>query len=181
MILCCSNPDNVVACLAYHSVRHKGESVMKEGQVLVKGGCLCGELRYEATAAPFDGTFCHCSMCRKSTGGLFSIGVFFNWSDFRMVQGEPKYYQTELGRYAFCENCGSTIYGAYDGASSLYVYLGGLDSPDDWPANTKGWSGHVFVDDKVSWHEINDGLPQHAASVGYFDDSKAQHEEKDSK
>jgi hypothetical protein len=112
-------------------------------------------------------------MCRRSTGGLFSIGVFFNWSDFRMVKGEPDYYRaTELGRYAFCRNCGSTIYGAYDGSPSLYVYLGGLDNPDDWPFDAEGWSGHVFVDDKVSWYEINDGLPQHAASAGYYDASR---------
>lgn len=154
---------------------------MRKEKIFVTGGCLCGELRYEATAAPFDGTFCHCSMCRKSTGGLFSIGVLFNWSDFRVVKGEPKYYQAaEFSRYAFCENCGSTIYGAYDGSPSLYVYLGGMDNPGDWPFNAEGWSGHVFVDDKVSWYEINDGLPQHGASAGYYDTSKVQHEDKES-
>ncbi len=32
---------------------------MSKEQIFVTGCCLCGELRYEATAAPFDGTFCH--------------------------------------------------------------------------------------------------------------------------
>ena len=64
---------------------------MSENKPLVTGGCSCGQLRYEATAPPIDGTYCHCSMCRKSTGGLFSIGLLFNWKDFRVVKGEPGY------------------------------------------------------------------------------------------
>lgn len=155
---------------------------MSKNKPLVTGGCACGQLRYEATAPPFDGTYCHCSMCRKSTGGLFSIGLLFNWTDFRLVKGEPGYYQaSELGHYAFCKNCGSTIYGAYEGSPSLYVYLGGVDDPDAWPFDAEGWSGHVFVDDKVSWYQIRDGLPQHAASVGYYDESRARRDEKKSR
>ncbi len=151
---------------------------MNEKQPVITGGCLCGELRYEATAPPFDGTYCHCSMCRRSTGGLFSIGLFFKREDFRVVSGEPGYYQaSELGRYAFCKNCGSTIYGAYQGSPSVYVYLGGLDNPNAWPFDAEGWSGHVFVDDKVSWYEIHDSLPQHAASAGYYDESRARYDE----
>ncbi len=157
---------------------------MKEDQISVTGGCLCGELRYEATAAPLDGLFCHCSMCRKSTGSLFAPSVSFNWSDFHFLQGEPKYYQlSEFARHAFCENCGSTIFMAFDQAPNLFIYVGCLDNPDDWPASTEGWSGHIFVDDKVSWYEIKDGLTQHAqhaASAGYYDAAKAQHEGKES-
>ena len=166
-------------CALHNSlVRHKGGSTVKEDQISVTGGCLCGELRYEAMAAPFDGAFCHCSMCRKSTGSLFSVVIFFNRSDFHIVQGEPKYFRaSEFGRNASCGNCSSIIFGAYDESPSIYVYLGSLDNPDDWPV-IEEWSGHVFVDDKVSWYEIKDGLPQHSASVGYSDTAKAQNEEK---
>jgi hypothetical protein len=154
---------------------------MKEEQISVTGGCLCGELRYEATAAPFDGAFCHCSMCQKSTGSLFSAGIIFNWTDFHFVQGEPKYYRScEVARHAFCENCSSTIFVAYDEAPNLFIYVGSLDNPDEWPMSTEGWCGHIFVDDKVSWYEINDELPQHAASAGYYDAAKAQNEGKES-
>ncbi len=154
---------------------------MKEGQISVAGGCLCGAVRYEATAAPFDGALCHCGMCRRSTGSLFGAGVMFNWSDFHFVQGKPNYYRAnEFARHAFCGSCGSTIFMAFDETPSLWVYVGSLDNPDDWPLSTEGWCGHIFVDDKVSWYEIKDGLSQHAASAGYYDAAKAQHEEKES-
>ncbi len=29
---------------------------MRKEKIFVTGGCLCGELRYEATAAPFNAT-----------------------------------------------------------------------------------------------------------------------------
>ncbi len=154
---------------------------MKEDQLPVTGGCLCGELRYEATTAPVNGAFCHCSMCRKSTGSLFSTCLMFNWSDFQFVQGKPNYYRaSEFTRQAFCGSCGSTIFMAFDEPPSLWIYIGSLDNPDDWTLGTEGWSGHIFVDDKVSWYEIKDGLPQHAASAGYYDAAKAQHEGKES-
>ncbi len=154
---------------------------MKEDQISITGGCLCGELRYETTAPPTDGVFCHCSMCRKSTGGLFNPSLTFNRSDFHIVQGKPKYYRlSDFARYAFCENCSSTIFFAFDETPNLFIYIGGLDSPDDWPPNTEEWTGHVFVDDKVSWYEIKDGLSQHATTTSYFDTAKEQHEEKGS-
>ena len=111
---------------------------------------------YRASGAPTVIAACAEDPLEVCSASVF----FFNWSDFRMIKGEPDYYRaTELGRYAFCRNCGSTTYGAYDGSPSLYVYLGGLDNPDDWPSDAEGWSGPVFVDDKVSWYLINDGLP----------------------
>ena len=97
------------------------------------------------------------------------------------MQGETKYYRSsELRRYASCGNCGSTIFGAYDESPSLYVYLGSLYNPGAWSVSTEGWTGHFFVDDKVSWYEIDDGLPQYAASAGYYDTIRTQNEEQGS-
>jgi hypothetical protein len=32
------------------------------------GGCVCGAVRYRIDAMPFDAGYCHCTLCRRSSG-----------------------------------------------------------------------------------------------------------------
>jgi hypothetical protein len=45
---------------------------MSKQGVPVTGGCLCSAIRFESDEAPVQGFFCHCTMCQKAYGGLFS-------------------------------------------------------------------------------------------------------------
>jgi hypothetical protein len=38
----------------------------------IKGGCLCGAVRYTAEADPTSATVCHCRDCQKFTGSAFA-------------------------------------------------------------------------------------------------------------
>ena len=51
------------------------------------GGCLCGAVRYELAAeGAFDAGYCHCSMCRRSTGAPVLAWALVRRSHFRLVQ-----------------------------------------------------------------------------------------------
>jgi hypothetical protein len=41
----------------------------------IKGGCLCGAVRYTAEADPTSTTVCHCRDCQKFTGSAFAALV----------------------------------------------------------------------------------------------------------
>ena len=41
----------------------------------IKGGCLCGSVRYTAEADPTSATVCHCRDCQKFTGSAFAALV----------------------------------------------------------------------------------------------------------
>ena len=56
------------------------------------GGCLCGQVRYEATTAPLMSGVCHCKNCQKQAGTAFSTLAAFQKSDVDFV-GELKLYQ----------------------------------------------------------------------------------------
>ena len=43
---------------------------MREKAISVTGGCLCGKVTYSTTIKTGAGV-CHCSMCRKWSGGLY--------------------------------------------------------------------------------------------------------------
>ena len=124
----------------------------------VRGGCLCGAVRYEVAGDLVDADHCHCSMCRRQHGAAFATYAQFNPGDFRWLAGEDlvKVYQTPSGAgWAFCSVCGSTLAGTEDGEVTS-ITLGTVEGdPGLRP------SAHIFVGSGAVWHEIGDDLPQH--------------------
>jgi len=55
---------------------------------MLRGGCLCGGIRYEIFGPVGQALYCHCSMCRKSHGTAFRARLSVPRSSFRLVQGE---------------------------------------------------------------------------------------------
>ena len=41
----------------------------------IRGGCLCGAVRYASEAEPLMVAVCHCATCQKNTGSAFSINI----------------------------------------------------------------------------------------------------------
>lgn len=130
----------------------------------ITGGCLCGDLRYVSKAAPVRGIYCHCKMCQKNYGGLFQATLQFSRSKFEFVRGVPTFYHSsEIGRRGFCGKCGSPLMFTYESNPDVWVLIGSLDHPEDWPL-TRGASWgevvHTHPDAKIPWHDIDDGLRQ---------------------
>jgi hypothetical protein len=42
----------------------------------LKGGCLCGAVRYTTTAEPVGSGVCHCRDCQRFTGSAFGALVY---------------------------------------------------------------------------------------------------------
>ena len=128
---------------------------------MLAGSCLCGRVRYEISGALRGALNCHCSMCRKAHGAAFRSRASVKAADFRWVQGEDllTWYETSPGNHrGFCRICGAKLLSRFDFDPGVYgLPLGALDGdPGVKPAL------HVFVACKAPWHEISDGLPQHA-------------------
>jgi hypothetical protein len=137
---------------------------MTDQRLPVTGGCLCGAVRYESSEPPVQGFFCHCVMCQKNYGGLYAATLKFSGEGFRFTDGEPKYYHSSgFAKRGFCAECGSPIVFLYEGNPHHYVLIGSLDHPADWPLRKDaswGQSAHWYIEAKVPWYEIGDGLPQ---------------------
>jgi len=142
---------------------------MNHRRIPVTGGCLCAAVRYESMDPPTEGFFCHCTICQKAYGGLFSATVKFAGSSFKFTQGELKHYRaTPIATRGFCDNCGSPVAFFYDDLPDVWIKIGSLDHPDDWPMTRDaswGRTSHWCTDTKVPWYEITDGLPQRTGTV----------------
>ena len=127
---------------------------------MIRGSCLCGEVRFEISGKVSGGSNCHCSMCRKAHGAAFGTYALVDAADFRIISGAER-----IARYAsspgvwrtFCSRCGSNLQWQIETKPNIVeIALGVLDGdPAVRPAR------HIFVGSKAPWHEITDGLPQH--------------------
>jgi hypothetical protein len=144
----------------------------------ILGGCLCCAIRYQASSPPIGGSFCHCGICRKNSGSVFQASLEFLRSDFEFTQGEPSYYKaTPLARRGFCAGCGSPLVFQYEGTPEVWVPIGSLDHPEDWPLVKNadwGLTHHYHVDSKLPWLKIQDGLDQLSSEHTPFRDEAAR-------
>ncbi|MFW9265590.1 GFA family protein [Pseudomonas sp. NR3] len=97
------------------------------------GGCLCGNVRLEASGRPYRVGLCHCLDCRKHHGALFFAAAVFP-EDAVTVTGEPRDY---AGRF-FCPNCGSSLFAR--SGDEIEVHLGTLDTPDQLTPTYECWT-----------------------------------------
>jgi len=125
---------------------------------MLKGGCFCGRVRYEAAGAPTHETSCHCSICRRTSGAAFVTWFTVPRSGFRFVAGEPaRFKSTAKAVRSFCPQCGTQLtFEHEDFADQIDVTTCSLDNPEALPPRD-----HTWTRSKLSWIELADALPQY--------------------
>jgi hypothetical protein len=97
------------------------------------GGCLCGDVRIEATGRPYRVGACHCLDCRKHHGALFSLSAMFPQEAVR-IEGEVRDFE---GR-SFCPRCGSSVFARFE--DEVEVHVGTLDEPGLLTPTYESWT-----------------------------------------
>jgi hypothetical protein len=121
-------------------------------------------VQFEVDSLEPGGMLCYCNICRKISGNPVSAILRAKPEAFRITHGKElisDYASTSYFTRHHCKVCHSHIYG--DGPGIPFVFLRpGLFPPDAFK-NLRFM--HMFVADKVAWHEIRDhekqfpGLP----------------------
>ena len=123
----------------------------------VTGGCLCGAVRYEASAPPDNTSYCHCRMCQRNVGNVFALHTTFPATALRFTKGSPKIYRSSaFAERGFCASCGSPLTFRYRARpETIAVTVGSLDRPE-----LARPEKHEGVESWVAWLEMDDGLPR---------------------
>lgn len=128
---------------------------------VLTGGCGCGAVRFELTAAPTAAIYCHCTRCQRRSGTAAAASARIVPGSLRIVSGESQVrgWAPEGGlEKAFCGACGSALFArSPDDHEIKIVRLGAIDGdPGIRP------SAHQFVNYAAPWAPIpDDGLPRH--------------------
>ena len=125
---------------------------MTDRAVVATGGCQCGAVRYALYAEPV-GSLCHCRMCQKATGGLFSALAKFNKTDLVWTRGQPASFRSSPASCRdFCAACGTPLTFRFLDAAQMEVTVGSLDHPERVPPRL-----HYGVESRLPW--IADLMP----------------------
>jgi hypothetical protein len=125
---------------------------------MVRGGCLCGKIRYKYTGDITEVAMCHCSQCRKAQGGAFATNSPVDATKLILTGQEfiKKYESNENKVRAFCQNCGSPLYSARkDLPNIMRLRVGTIDT--SFTCENKY---HIFSFSKATWLPITDNYPQ---------------------
>lgn len=121
----------------------------QEGQM--KGGCLCGAVRYIAEGEPLSSGICHCETCRRAASAPRLPFVSVPSAGFRYTTGALIDYISSPGvTRSFCGRCGSPLtYRRDDTPGELDVMTVSLDNP-----NTIHPTLHVWTGEALDWDQI---------------------------
>lgn len=123
---------------------------------MLTGGCLCGEIRYEAHGTPFHPTLCHCSMCRRAAGAPVVAWFSVRRDEYRITAGTPaRYASSPRVVRTFCPRCGTSL--TFESAAhpeEIDVTTASLDDPEAVPPRD-----HTRAATRLSWMPVTDGLP----------------------
>ncbi len=134
-------------------------------QITLRGGCLCGAVRYEITGEATRFYHCHCQRCRRATGTGHASNVIVTPENVRWTAGEEwlgRYKVPEAKRFAtcFCKNCGSPLPRIAPDMSRAVIPAGSLDGdPGIRPM------ARIFWDSRAQWLCGGDDIPVYAEYV----------------
>ncbi|MBV8342760.1 MAG: GFA family protein [Gammaproteobacteria bacterium] len=122
-----------------------------------RGGCLCGNVRYQASGAARHLCYCHCTSCRRAAGAPVVSWATFASEHFRVTKGTlSEFRSSPQVLRGFCAACGSSLtWRSERQPAEIDVALATLDDAAHVVPQM-----HVWVSDKLPWTAITDGLPQ---------------------
>ena len=125
----------------------------------LKGGCLCGAVRYQWVGESVSASYCHCLDCRKATGGPYTVGVGVDAAGLTICSGTPKGYTkiADSGRQItrqFCPECGSPLLTKGEVLpGKVWIKAGSLDDPELIQPKYQSWMRMA-----VSWAYLDRDL-----------------------
>ena len=131
----------------------------------MQGGCLCGAVRYQTSAAPFAINYCHCESFRKHNGAPVVTLAGYQADNVTFSGEKRKTYESSPGATkAFCGHCGTPLTWEGDGdelGQIIELHISTFDKPELMVPTS-----HAFEPERLPWFEIADDLPRYEGILG---------------
>jgi hypothetical protein len=131
----------------------------------MRGSCWCGGVRFEVEEPFSRVSFCHCTSCKRISGGVGTANGRARAESIEVTQGRELLttYQPDEGtKKTFCSVCGSNLFGGgWPDSAEVSVRLSaidqGLDQKPQW---------HSYVRSVAPWETLpDDGLPRYEVTA----------------
>jgi hypothetical protein len=125
------------------------------------GSCQCGGIRFEVAGPFLSLAFCHCTTCKKISGGVGTANGRARTDEVTVLEGREliETYQPQDGSAkSFCRVCGSNLFGGgWPNSEEASVRLSTIDSGVEQRPKV-----HNFARSVAAWETLpDDGLPRY--------------------
>lgn len=125
---------------------------------VLQGSCHCGGVRFELPEGFESMSYCHCTTCKKLSGGVATANGRTRSVAIRILAGEEllRTYQPDEGSAkTFCSACGSNLFGGgWPESETASVRLSAIDTPFEGRPQR-----HIYVRSVAPWETLpDDGL-----------------------
>jgi len=132
---------------------------MSEAPLPLTGGCLCGAVRYIASAQPVRVRACWCRVCQYLASGSATVNAMFRTADIDFTGALARFESSaDSGNQmvrSFCPACGTPVTTAAMARPDLVgVRAGTLDNPSLLPPTAVIWTASA-----PEWACIDPKLP----------------------
>jgi hypothetical protein len=127
----------------------------------MQGSCQCRSVRFEVAGPFISLSFCHCTTCKKISGGVGTASGRTRTEDITVLEGRvliETFQPHEGSAKSFCGVCGSNLFGGgWPDSDQPSVRLSAIDSGLEQKPEA-----HIFVRSVAPWETLpEDGLPRH--------------------
>jgi hypothetical protein len=105
--------------------------------------CLCGAVRFSATALAPETSVCHCHMCQRWTAGPFFAVHCGDSVEFEADSELEVFASSDWAERGFCGKCGTSLFWNLRGKSDYHVSLSAIEGDPDLAFTTE-----IFIDEK---------------------------------
>lgn len=115
----------------------------------VQGKCLCGAVTVLVEKVSQKLGACHCTMCRKWSGGPF-LGAFCGTGI--VIEGQEhltRYDSSAWGERGFCNRCGSHLFYRFKPKDQYVVSVGMFDDVKNFQ-----FDHQIFIDEKPPYYNF---------------------------
>lgn len=125
------------------------------------GSCWCGDVRFEVAEPFITSSFCHCTSCKRISGGVGTASGRARTEWVEVTQGAElltTFQPDEGSAKTFCSRCGANLFGGgWPESEFTSVRLSAIDS-----GLQQKPEAHIYVRSVAEWETLpDDGLPRH--------------------
>lgn len=128
-------------------------------EMVLKGSCLCGAVKYTATGEPQRFYHCHCSRCRKVTGTGHASNLFLRgsleWNSGEDQVADFRLPEAERFANSFCRTCGGRLPRFVEKISMVFIPAGSLDDEPGFEPQAR-----IFTSSRTLWSCTAVELPE---------------------
>ena len=114
------------------------------------GSCLCGETHFTANNINLHVGACHCSMCRKWSGGPLMAVDCGTDVIFENEENVSVFDSSAWAERGFCCKCGSNLFYRLKDSQQYMMSAGLFDNNSQFV-----FDHQVFIDEKPSFYEFS--------------------------